>query len=75
MISSEFEYTKAQEELEYLRAWATHLVNDTSTERAGFTLLSVRSMISRVSKEITDYEASKPVTEDAESITEEDAGS
>jgi len=62
LISSEIEYEKAQEELEDLRAWVARLANDTSRERIGFTLVSVRSMILRVSKEIADYEATRSAT-------------
>ncbi len=73
MISSEIEYKKAQEELEYLRAWVARLASDTSTARAGFTVVSVRSMISRVSKEIADYEATMATSEASENVAEEEA--
>ena len=74
MISSEIEYNKAKEELEYLRGWAARLVNDMSSERAGITLLSVRSMISRVAEEIANYEASKPVADHPKRTAEEQEG-
>ena len=59
MISSNVEFEKAEEELDYLRAWLVRLSADTSTNRSGITESSVRSMISRISGELADYAAEK----------------
>ena len=59
MISSQFEFEKATEELEYLRAWLLRLSNDTSTLRSGITESSVRTMMSRISSELEVYLAVK----------------
>ena len=73
MILSEIECQKAQEELKYLRAWAARLASDTSTARAGFTVVSVCAMISRISKEIDDYKATMATSVASENVAGEQA--
>jgi hypothetical protein len=62
LISSQQECEKARQELDYLRAWLARLANDTSAARMGLTVLSVRSMIGRISQEIADYRAAHDTT-------------
>ena len=57
MISSEAEYQKAREELDYLSDWLARLENQESADRKSLTSASVRRMISRVQEEIAEYEA------------------
>lgn len=59
MISSENEYRKALEELVHLRSWLARLGNDVGTERKGFTVASVQRMMSRLRREVADYESAK----------------
>jgi hypothetical protein len=57
LISSEAEYQKARDELEYLTRWLARLEGKEATERKGLTTASIRNMISRVQEEIAQYEA------------------
>ena len=62
MTLSKSEYLKAREELEYLKDWLARLAGDTVVQRDGFTAASVQKMISRVQKQIADYEAANVPT-------------
>ena len=73
MISSQVEFEKAKEELDYLRAWQLRLSADTSTNRSGITESSVRAMISRISGELADYAAEKKLQSLLDNVTTEDA--
>lgn len=57
MISSETEYRKACEELDYLNDWLARLNSPEVADRESLTSASVRRMISRVQEEIAKYEA------------------
>ena len=57
MISSETEYRKAREELDYLSDWLARLESEEAADRKSLTSASVRRMISRVQEEIAGYEA------------------
>ncbi len=57
MISSEIEYGKAREELDYLTDWLARLEGEEAADRKSLTSDSVRGMISRVQEEIGAYEA------------------
>ncbi len=56
MISSQTEYQKAREELEHLNLWLSQLENGTTTVQKGFTVASIRKMISRLQEELAEYE-------------------
>lgn len=62
MISSETEYRKAREEIDYLSGWLARLENQEATDRKSLTSASVRRMISRVQEEIAKYEAASAST-------------
>ena len=57
MISSETEYRKARQELDYLTDWRARLESEEAADRKSLTSASVRRMISRVQEEIAEYEA------------------
>jgi hypothetical protein len=59
VISSQTEYRKAREELEYLDDWLSRLDRENATERKGFTVASVRKMISQLQDELAEYEAAE----------------
>lgn len=56
MISSQMEYLKAREELQYLTHWLSRLEDENATARKGLTTASVRKMISRLQEELAEYE-------------------
>jgi hypothetical protein len=57
LISSLLEYQKAREELEYLVRWLSRLEEERANVNKGFTLASIRKMISRLQEELAEYEA------------------
>ena len=57
MISSQTEYSKAREELQYMTDWLSRLQGEGATVRKGLTTASVRKMIARLEEEIAEYEA------------------
>jgi hypothetical protein len=58
MISSQTEYQKAREELQYLNHWLSRLENEKEIPRKGLTTASIRKMISRLQEELAEYEMS-----------------
>lgn len=57
MISSDTQYQKARDELEYLTHWLAQLDSREAKDRKGLTTASVRRMISRLQEELAEYEA------------------
>lgn len=57
MISSQTEYQKAREELEYLTHWLSRLENSQASANKNLTIAGVRKMISRLQKELSECEA------------------
>jgi hypothetical protein len=56
MISSEMEYQRARGELDYMNQWLLRLEQE--TPRKSLTTASVRKMISRLQKELAEFETS-----------------
>lgn len=56
MISSEREYQKAREELDYLTRWLARVESAEGTARKPLTTASIRRMICRVQAELAEYE-------------------
>jgi hypothetical protein len=68
VISSQTEYLKAREELEYLNRWLARLESEKTTSRKGLTTASIRRMIVRLQEELAEYEtadlSNSPASED-----------
>ena len=62
MISSQTEYAKAREELQYVTHWLSRLESEKGTTRKGLTTASVRKMIARLQEELAKYEAAGACT-------------
>ena len=59
MISSETEYQKAREELDYLTRWLARLESSDAPRRKGITCAGIVKKISRIQKEVAEFEANR----------------
>jgi len=57
VITSEIEYEKALEELDYLGRWLANLERKQGADRRPLTTAGIRKMIARIQEEVADYEA------------------
>lgn len=62
MISSQTEYAKAREDLQYVTHWLSQLESEGATIRKDLTTASVRKMIARLQEELAEYEAASAAT-------------